>query len=238
MADTQKNAPSLLLSPSPLISPSAYSFTNVGYSDIDPEEQKACEASRTVDFTRVPFQRLFNIYATTEDILHNISTAFPALSIAKPYIIPEWSEAPTHWPSTNPYVDELWTSLGKGEAELDLGILPQGLTMKREHLIKPIGSPEAPLLVVSSYPTLDPTSSVHLDYSTVDDVSSACIFTLSAKFRYNKANINRSEIMHVDIFPRRLDRNSFVWVGSVLRCIPLILRNCWEIALLSDYRYR
>jgi hypothetical protein len=118
-------------------------------------------------------------------------------------------------------MDTLWNQGVDEEALLELGPLPHGLTMEWQHLVKPIGSLQAPIVVLSSYPTKDPKSTTNVDFSTVDDMSNVCMFGLYANLGYHKATIRQIELLHIDCFPRCLDRKAFLSSPSVMTKIPM-----------------
>jgi hypothetical protein len=66
-------------------------------------------------------------------------------------------------------MDDIWVTAVEAEARL---VVPetQGLDMDVRYLVKPVGSPYSAVMVLSSYPTKDPRSIVHVEYGTVDDL--------------------------------------------------------------------
>jgi hypothetical protein len=126
-------------------------------------------------------------------------------------------------------MDEIWQQAVNGEAQLHLGSLPQGISMHPRYLVKPVGSLQAPVAVLCSYPTLDANSAVQLDFATIDDISNQSSFTLYCKLGYNKLNIQATELLHLDVFPRRLNRKQiFGPATSVLSKVPQALTQYWE----------
>jgi hypothetical protein len=148
---------------------------------------------------------------------------------AKPFTIPDRQPSPTTWPSTNDKMDDIWEQAVPGEAQLNPSSLPQELSMHPQHLVKPVGSLQAPVAVLCSYPTLDANSTVQLDFATIDDISNQSISTLYCKLEYNKLNIQPTELVHLNMFPRRLDRKQILGsVTSALSKVPKFLTQYWE----------
>jgi hypothetical protein len=56
-------------------------------------------------------------------------------------------------------------------------------------LVKLFGSSGAPILILSSYPTKSERSTVHMNYSTVNDTSDICVFDLYAKLGLHKVGV-------------------------------------------------
>ncbi|KAI4655622.1 hypothetical protein J4E93_000336 [Alternaria ventricosa] len=183
-----------------------------------------------------------------DEVIALISASFPDLSPASPDIaellrsikehmqtapplyIPEIVESPSTWPSTNVVVDALWAEVTRDECRVPLPSTPTtGLDMRPDYLVKPFGSPEDPLMVISSYPTSDPTSSLHMSYSTVNDMSNQSIAVLLIKLGYNVANVRTTGVFMVDFFPRRLDRKRLTGNSEKpLDSVPSQLRHYWQ----------
>ncbi|KAJ4365555.1 hypothetical protein N0V83_008174 [Neocucurbitaria cava] len=133
-------------------------------------------------------------------------------------------------------MDEAWNAAVNIEQELRLPSLSTGLSMEAKvdglYQVKPFGSLDAPLLVLSSYPTKDPSITAHLEYGIVNDMSNLCIFSMYAKLGFHKANDRSSSMLHLDFFPRRIDRKVIpggIPAGSgVLRKMPSALRDHWQ----------
>jgi hypothetical protein len=108
--------------------------------------------------------------------------------------------------------------------------------MDESLLVNPFGSFHAKLLVFSSYPTKAPRSTVHMRYSTVDDLSNLCMSTLYNKLGFGQVNLRESDMFHVDVFPHRLGR---LEMGCGSRCdsvvtqVPPVLRHYWENAAID-----
>lgn len=134
-------------------------------------------------------------------------------------------------------MDTLWHEGVDGETKVvALGLsLPQGLDMWPSNLVKPFGSLSDPLLVLVSYPTAHPTSTVHFEYGMTNDLSSSLMSRLYTKLGYHVADYRKTGMLHVDIFPRRLDRN--VFQGDKDAILTLMLHPYYG-RLLYDIRRR
>jgi len=183
-----------------------------------------------------------------EEVIALISASIPGLSPASPEIaellrsikthmqtapplyIPEILESPSTWPATNAIVDALWTEASRDECRVALPSVPTtGLDMRPDYLVKPFGSPEDPLMVMTSYPTSDPSSSLHMAYGTINDMSQRSMAMLLIKLGYNVANVRTTGVFMVDFFARRLDRKLMVGNSEkVLASIPSQLRHYWQ----------
>ena len=100
-------------------------------------------------------------------------------------------------------------------------------------LCKPVGSLDDTLMIVSSYPTADPRSTVHLRYGTVDDLSNASMWTFYSKLGYHVATIRDHGLLHVDVCPMRNDRKLVAGGDSsmsLLRQLPADVREFWDSA--------
>jgi hypothetical protein len=91
-------------------------------------------------------------------------------------------------------------------------------------------------MILSSYPTRDERSTVNLEYGTVDDLSNVSIFQLYAKLGLHKATIRPTGPLHVDVFPRRLDRKILPGRSGVMVNIPEVLKDFWA-AHADQYLY-
>jgi hypothetical protein len=220
-------------------------YKQTGYMDVD--EERACSAFATDSSGLISNLDLLSPDIPTETILCQVTTVFPRLSgknadiatfttklqcyvkDARPFTITDRQPSPTTWPSTNDEMDEIWQQAVNREAQLHLGSLPQGISMHPRYLVKPVGSLQAPVAVLCSYPTLDANSAVQLDFATIDDISNQSSFTLYCKLGYNKLNIQATELLHLDVFPRRLNRKQiFGPATSVLSKVPQALTQYWE----------
>lgn len=135
-----------------------------------------------------------------------VRTAREIVDQVHPLTLPQHCRNPSKWPSTR--MDELWQQSVADETELDIGgDLPVELTREERHLVKPAWSLEDPLLVLSSYPTMDSLRTVHTSYGTSNDLSKMCMATMYMKLGFH--NTSRTIVMlHVGVFPRRFDRKA------------------------------
>jgi hypothetical protein len=121
------------------------------------------------------------------------------------------SDAPTTWATTNPAMNAVRKEATQGEADVSPpDILPVGLDMRPDYSVKPMRSFEDPLMVISFYPTSDPTSSVHLSYSTANYMSNESMSSLLVELGFDVANVRTTGMFLVDVFPRRLDRKTMI----------------------------
>jgi hypothetical protein len=72
--------------------------------------------------------------------------------------------------------------------------------MDKAFLVKHFGSLNAPLSILSPYPTKAVSSTVHLKFGTVKELSSLSIFYLYQKLGYAEVGQRTSSILHVDLF--------------------------------------
>ncbi|CAO2656299.1 Nn.00g051020.m01.CDS01 [Neocucurbitaria sp. VM-36] len=249
---SSSDAPSAILALSPLADSSSINLPqpikdNEPDSTYDEEEESATTASCLQ--LALSNEELFSTTMSGTKILELVSKIIPALSPSESSIrrlrweiqtqlanapkmrLPALSNAPTTWPSTNPDMDSLWQEGVDGEQKVvALGLaIPQGLDMRPAYLVKPFGSFDDPLLVLSSYPTADPASTVHLDYGIANDLSNSSMSRLYTKLGFHVAGYRTTGMLHVDIFPRRLDRK--VILGNdylVLTRVPKALLRIWE----------
>jgi hypothetical protein len=89
-------------------------------------------------------------------------------------------------------MDAAWIEAVEGEKMLDHPDLPSGFEMPDDYLVRPFGSFEDPLLVLSSYPTAKPGSSVQINYGMVNDISNQCKFMLYAKLGYHISDLRQN----------------------------------------------
>jgi len=199
-------------------------------SDEDPTDQHQGTSHSDLEPPRIdPLHQELS----PDQVIALMSASFPGLSPASPDIaellrsikkhmqtapplhIPEILESPSTWPSTNAIVDALWAEASHDECRVALSSVPTtGLDMRPDYLVKPFGSPEDPLMVMSSYPTSDPTSSLHMSYSTINDMSNQSIAVLLIKLGYNVANVRTTGVFMVDLFSRRLDRKRMIGLSE------------------------
>jgi hypothetical protein len=190
--------------------------------------------------------RLFNADATADDVLEDVTMLFPSLVMSQPHVrsirarIRELPRQPPHFPdntrhpltrsSVHPIIDHHWAEMVENEPAIKDP--PTGLDMRESLLVKPFGSMEAPLTFLSSYPTKHPGSTVHMDDATVNDLSNICMFYLYTKLGFHRVNLRASSMLHLDLFPRRLDRVK-MGSGLLLRIVGSVLRKYCEHAEMN-----
>jgi len=104
-----------------------------------------------------------------------------------------------------------------------------GVDTRPEYLVKPFGSLKDPLMMISSYPTADEKSTVHLEYATVNDLSNIGMSQLYVKAGYHDVQTRKTGMLHMVIFPRRLDRKKVLSSSAgVLNNMPRVLRILWQ----------
>jgi hypothetical protein len=164
---------------------------------------------------------------TTAMMKQFINTVKEHVTQAPPYVIPSREQRPRTWASTDQAMDDLWRKAVEEEARLAVPEV-DGLDMDVKYLVKPAGSLSSTLMVLGSYPTMDPHSTVLLEYSTTDDLSNVSMFMLYAKLGLHKANVQKSGVLHVDLFPRRIDRKQIHGNDCMMSSISKVLRRFWE----------
>lgn len=167
----------------------------------------------------VPGQRLFNHEATAADIIDDIRQMFLTLSTSDyevaafaarlrtlllvPPVFPEIHPNPSTWAdSDDPQVDAYWARCIEEEPKHDA---PKRCSSKKSHRVKPFGTFQAPLMVVSSYPTMAKNSTVHMDFATANDLSNSSMASLLTKLRYHRPGIRNTAMLHVDVLQVRMD---------------------------------
>jgi hypothetical protein len=176
--------------------------------------------------------RIAPALATTDpQMAHFTARVKERIKRAAPPLFPTIEANPHDWASTNATMDDLWRQAVAGEQRLfatDMAV-PEGLSTEPEHLVKPFGSLTDELLVISSYPTADPASSVHLKFATTNDLSNWSMARLYAKLGYHNIQERKTGMMHIDHFPRRLDRKKMLGrESSVLSNMPKLLALYWS----------
>jgi len=131
--------------------------------------------------------------------------------------------------TTEPAIDDLFSEYAKKERKLNLPNVLSGLDMRPNTLVEPAGSTKSLLLIVSSYPTLNVHSSIHIKYGSVNDILNMSMFTLYAKLGLYRADICTTGAMHVNVIARRLDRKNFYnrLDNGIIRKLPNPLRTLW-----------
>jgi hypothetical protein len=129
-------------------------------------------------------EQMANIDATAADVIADVNSLFPLLAPSTPHMVrfikclnkqprvPQvyaiFKRNPKTWASTNPYMDKWFPDKVDNQPEMDL---PSFISRKRAHHVKPFCDLSAPLLVMANYPTLNPDSTVHLEYAIMNDIS-------------------------------------------------------------------
>jgi hypothetical protein len=87
------------------------------------------------------------------------------------------------------------------------------------------------LKILSSYATKDPFSSIHQSYGTSDDLSDMSMFYLYSKLDYHNSTLRNSGVLHVDVFPRRIDQKKIVGGDAARKSpqamLPKVLTEYW-----------
>jgi hypothetical protein len=183
---------------------------------------------------RVPVNRLFNIDPGREEVLSDIEEIFPTISSSlnpriPPFLaelhqymrsqasnvtaIPVRVENPKTWPTIGSDIDIWWNGpQGVAILESTLQHYPESPSWMKEHLVKPRGSLQAPLLVVSSYPTFTIELSA---WDTGDDVSNRSMSDLNRKLGFAGPNLRTCDLLHIDIVPRRIARTKIPHLTKV-----------------------
>ena len=221
---------------------------NLSDGTLDEEELTAAYACiQRMDLTDC---QLFSTKPTSTEILAIVARIVPQLSPSSPEIIclrqditeslrkapslrlPRLEQSPSTWPSTTPIMDSLWKKAVEAEKAIAASAsltLPAGVDMREELLVKPFGSLDDPLLVLTSYPTLDPTSTVHLAYGMTNDMSNQCMSRLYTKLGFHVANFRTTGMLHLEVWYRRLDRKLVPGSNtSVLQRMPKQLAKHWR----------
>jgi hypothetical protein len=92
-------------------------------------------------------------------------------------------------------MDALWTDAVAEDLRVPMPTpLPFGLDMRPKRAVKLMGSFKDPLMVLSSYPTADPDSTVHLDFSTVNDMLKSSLGRPLVKLSFHIANFRVTRV--------------------------------------------
>ena len=102
-------------------------------------------------------------------------------------------------------------------------------------LLQPFESFDALIMINSSYATADPKSIVHMKYGTANDLTNTSIFPLYAKFAYHRADLQSSEMLHIDMFAPRFDRIRILLIQGSLLSTPRELRDYWGKSAMDAY---
>ncbi|KAI4700965.1 hypothetical protein J4E81_003929 [Alternaria sp. BMP 2799] len=144
-----------------------------------------------------------------------------------PFAIPRHERETKSWPSTYEESDLLWEEGAKAERAIKLPVgtnMPKWLDMAEDQL----GSIQDSLVVVSSYPTAKDGSTVHASYGTTMDLSNQCMNMLYSKLGLHLKSVRPTGALHVDVFPRRINRDNIDGLGNVVDEIPTNLRLFWQ----------
>ncbi|KAI4928326.1 uncharacterized protein J4E92_005811 [Alternaria infectoria] len=227
------------------------------------EDPEAARAEREL-WVYLPFtdQELTDTTLSSEEVVRMVERGYPALatsamadfyqsarehlSTSPPLTISVREEYPTTWPTTNTAMDGYWgqatdaeKALHPPDHQVDSTDDFAWLDISERLLVKPCGSPNDSLMVLSSYPTADVNSTVHLAYGTNDDMSNQSMWLLYSKIGFHVADIREHSMFHVDVFPWRLNRKT-VPEGdsslSLLRQLPADLREYWATAAQAFIR--
>lgn len=219
----------------------------------DSESRSTTDTGEDVNFcARLPLTdtELFSPQLSSAEILGLVAKVVPALSVSTPAIaqlshdiaaymkiapplqLPRLVPNPTTWPQTNPAMDEMWTAAVNAESALIAAksfVAPTGVDMRPQMLVKLFGSLDDPLLVLSSYPTADPLSTVHMEYGVCNDLSNTCMGRLYTKLGFHLSDFRTTGMLQMDIFPRRLDRKLILGPQThVLSRMPPTLLAHWQ----------
>jgi hypothetical protein len=199
---------------------------------------------------RLPIARLLLPNITDSDVNQDVYNIDPRLSLADdqinalarrtgkqcwpPYTIPDFTPNPTTWPSTDAYMDTLWDNLVQDTKtvldQLQPGSLPTEMSSDIRHLVKPVGSLDQPLLMLSSYPTM---TTVQKEYGVIHDPSNPSMGILYMKLGLGQPGALNG-VLHIDETLLRIERSTaedayergFYKRDSAQ--VPKILRQVWD----------
>jgi hypothetical protein len=191
----------------------------------------------------VPAQKIINMVETVlpslsaPTSLHRMAVFYTTLRShlhqSPPRVTPVRLRTPSTWSAVSPGVNSIWEQAVAAEKALDLDLpLPSWLNMEDSNLCKYCGSLDDTMLLYSSYATAKKGSSVHLEFGTVDDLSNTSMLAIYAKLGFHVANIRKHGLLHVDMMPRRLNRDIIPSTGreaqNLFRMLPLELLALWQ----------
>ncbi|KAI4680921.1 uncharacterized protein J4E88_005425 [Alternaria novae-zelandiae] len=219
------------------------------------EDPEAARAEREL-WLYLPFtdQELTDTTLSSEEVVRMVERGYPALatsamadfyqsarehlSTSPPLTISVREKYPTTWPTTNTAMDGYWgqatdaeKALHPPDHQVDSTDDFAWLDMSGRLLVKPCGSPNDSLMVLSSYPTADVNLTVHLAYGTIDDMSNPSMWLLYSKMGFHVADIREHSMFHVDVFPQRIDRKTVPGGEATLfraGTLPTQLRRHWQ----------
>lgn len=118
----------------------------------------------------------------------------------------------------------LWNkAVGKEKELLEHVDLPEGVKKKEHHLVKQLGSLCDPLMIFPSHPIAEPSSVVHLNYGTQNDISNQSMYRLYNKL-VSRNVLGTSGVFHINVWLRRLNRKGIrCRETSVLGRMPKLL---------------
>jgi hypothetical protein len=220
-------------------------------SQIDPEEEIWTSAISTE--RRLADDDLSGLNVSAQKITRMIESVLPSLSASTssqrmaifytamrshlqqspPRTIPIRLRTPSTWPAVSPGVNNIWEQALAAEKVLVLDLpLHEWLDMEDSNLCKYCGSLEDTILLYSSDPTAKNGSSVHLEFRTVDDLSNISMLGIYAELGFYVANIRKHGLLHIDMVPRRLNRDIIPSTGTaaqdIFRKLPLELSVLWQ----------
>lgn len=188
----------------------------------------------------ISYDRLSSTRVWMTDILEDMNVLYPLLSSSRPDIaefrrrldeqprvqqlFPIFQRNRSTWPSTDPDTDTWW------EESVDnapgLAKLPSWLDTTRRLHIKPFGSRQSRMLIISSYPTREEHSTVHMNFAAANDLSNQSMSHMDSKFGFDREGVYPTSVCLADHFPVRLNRNEML-SHDVFQHITRILRDYW-----------
>lgn len=214
----------------------------IGVPDVA-EEEATDDMCHHMDDTApsLSTERLLNPDATSSDILADVKLMMPALftdlpeikaflrklekAPAKPSSFPNIEKEPLTWADVDPEIDQHRDECIDNRPEIRNP--PPFMTQDPAMPVNPFGSFQAKSLINSSYPTSAPRSSLLMEYATVNNLTNMCMFKLYAKPGFYRIDLRKADILHLDIYPVRLDRNKQDAREPISR-LPAKVRNYWE----------
>ncbi|KAI4627516.1 uncharacterized protein J4E87_004080 [Alternaria ethzedia] len=161
-----------------------------------------------------------------------LATVYDHACTSPPFVIPRRERDPSTWPLTYPDMDFAWGQAVEGEHAIELpDTMDNWIDMSESNLVKPTGSLRDTLLIVSSYPTAKEDSTVRRSYGTTLDISNESMFMLYAKLGHNVSSIRNHGALHLDVFPRRVDRNIALGLGNIVDQVPTNLGMYWRLVV-------
>lgn len=209
------------------------------------EEQGYDETNRVIAgmTVNIPDEELLFPYATREDIFQQVALSQPKLALINPVIAAFEKELrarpqhapifqtiefhPTDWAAGDPAMDAFWLDAVAHEPFVENP--PDWLALDRGLLSKPFGAFDAPLMILSSCPSMVTTDAPH--FSIVNDLSNRYMFDLYSKIGFHRVDIRSSNVLHIDIFPRQINLDlcqSRKQFNSPQSLVPDNLRSYWE----------